>query len=273
MITTEVKKDSLVIYISEFDKPDCMEELKTNIKNWLVSPHKNFIFDFRNANSLHNKYYQPFIGFQRQVESLGKSIYSANMNSDVTSSIMADGMNKVFCPVQSLSDLQKQLGLVGSGRSVSVDVNVINPFIESTLNTFDVQLSTPLQIGKPALGKPEHNPEVDIVAYIDLSCPQFKGILVVCFSQEVLFKVYQKLLGEVPEGMDEDVKSALGEIANIIYGGAKTVLNKADYELSSQLPQVLIGVEIDELYKKKAAAMVLPFKSELGDFHVEVLAA
>jgi chemotaxis protein CheX len=151
-----------------------------------------------------------------------------------------------------------------------VDVAFINPFIQATKNVFDTMVFLKIEIGKPIL-KEQSNHRADISGSIGLAGATH-GVTVVAFTEEVACKVSAKMLGEEPHEMDETVHDSIGEIANMIAGGAKGILQEKGLDFKIALPSVTVGKDHQLSYPEGVPCVVVPFTiPDLNTgFHIEV---
>lgn len=106
----------------------------------------------------------------------------------------------------------------------SMDVNNINPFLQSTINIFESVTQVKLAVGKPALAEfvfptPVYTITVGVVG-------QMKGQAVLSMTREVAQDIASKMMMGMPvETMDEMACSALNELSNMIMGNTATIFS------------------------------------------------
>jgi chemotaxis protein CheX len=86
----------------------------------------------------------------------------------------------------------------------------------------------------------------------------------------VFLKVYEKMLGEKHDKITEEIEDAAGEILNMIYGHAKTILKEREIPLEKALPSVMRGENIKIVCNTVSPTIELVFGSEIGEFHMEL---
>ena len=84
---------------------------------------------------------------------------------------------------------------------------------------------TELKPGKPSLKKDEVA-RGDVSGLIGMVGPQTKGSLSISFDESLALTIMERMLGERPETIDEEVTDMVGEITNMVTGGAKNLLGK-----------------------------------------------
>lgn len=147
-----------------------------------------------------------------------------------------------------------------------MDVRYINPFIKSVSNVFQTMLSIDITFGKPT-AKQNSTPRPDVSAIIGFS-GDASGSVVLGFEKSTALKVASAFAGTELGIDDPDFADALGELANMVAGGAKA--NFEGFNITISLPSVIVG-EAHEVIKSKAhPSLVIPCHLSLGDFIVEV---
>ncbi|MBB5020788.1 chemotaxis protein CheX [Desulfurispira natronophila] len=147
--------------------------------------------------------------------------------------------------------------------------NFINPFVLSTINVLASIIDTPL--GREQLFlKEESNPTFDISAVIGIA-GDVHGSVVLSFPREVALKLVSAFIGEEKTSIDDDVKDAVGELVNIISGGAKKELSASGVRFKISIPHVVVGHDHCIKRPKNVPCIVLPFIiQDIGKFVVEV---
>ncbi len=156
-----------------------------------------------------------------------------------------------------------------------MNVEYINPFVEATSNVFKTMLGLEPVVHKPYLRNredPNQNPKFEICALIGISGKERASVVVGC-QLEVARKIVGKFVGlsEVENFPLEDVSDGIGEVVNLIAGGAKAGLSlRIDSVLSISVPNVVVGDDIQIVKMSQYPSLIIPFSGEIGDFAVEV---
>jgi chemotaxis protein CheX len=161
---------------------------------------------------------------------------------------------------------------LGLAKAKEFDVNFINPFLNATLKTFKVQCFMEAKPGKPSLKKAS-DPLLmgDVSGIISITSESFVGTLAISLS-EAMFKVISgKMLGETCEAVTEDNVDLVGELANIILGQATIDLQKLGYGIQMALPSCVWGKDHKIKHFRSGICIVIPFETEFGTFHTEVM--
>jgi chemotaxis protein CheX len=145
-----------------------------------------------------------------------------------------------------------------------MDVKYINPFLTSIRNVFDTMVQIPFTIGKPSL-KEDPVPRYEVSGIIGLS-GHVTGCVVLNLSEELAKQLASALMGEEATELDEDCIDAIGEIANMIAGGAKKDFPGAN---SISTPSIVIGRH-QVSYPRGLPVISIPCDTSAGRLAVEV---
>ena len=92
-----------------------------------------------------------------------------------------------------------------------------------------------------------------------------------CFPTNVACKLASAFAGEEMDEGHADFADAIGELANMVAGGAKAQFS--GLEVSISLPSVVVGdphvVNVTGV-PSSAPRLIIPCDTEMGQFHVEV---
>ena len=161
--------------------------------------------------------------------------------------------------------------MTAAASTVTLDPEFINPFISGTGKVFETQVGMSLTPGKPEIKKGADSRHMDIAGIINMNCKQFNGTIAICFPEDVFLKIYDAMLDEKVDKIYAEVSDCAGELLNIIYGTAKTILNEKGYEVEKAIPAVLSGASINLRFKSKIPTLVIPFKCDAGIFWMEII--
>jgi chemotaxis protein CheX len=147
-----------------------------------------------------------------------------------------------------------------------MDVKFINAFVNSIAHVFKTMLAADVTVGKPAL-KNTDLVSAEVSGIIGLS-GEVQGSVVLSFGSAVACRVASKFAGTDLKIESPDFSDAIGELANMVAGGAKK--DFIGYEASISLPSVIIGAGHKVLQSKACPFLVIPCETTLGRFNVEV---
>ncbi len=147
-----------------------------------------------------------------------------------------------------------------------MDQSYIIPFIKSVQNVFETMLQLPVQMGQPELKKAGENGH-DVSAIIGMS-GDVEGSVVLSFPTPTAERVVALFTGMELEANHEDFADAVGELVNMVSGGAKAQFTGKQVSISC--PSVVVGQSHQVYGRKDVVAISIPCESDCGDFCVEV---
>lgn len=145
---------------------------------------------------------------------------------------------------------------------------VLNPFIQATLEVFRAMTQMEPRRGTPRL-KGREDVSYDVSGVVGLT-GNVQGFVVLSFRQSAALYVVSAFLGEEVQALDDGVRDAVGELANMVAGGAKRVLAEAGYDLRISIPSVIVGPNHTISRPTGIPCFEVPFETDAGPFSVEL---
>ena len=149
-----------------------------------------------------------------------------------------------------------------------MDVKHINPALDSIVNVLTTMAGITPKIGKPSI-KSDQNAAGVITGQIDLVSKDTTGSLAISFSKSVALELANKMLRTDTSEVDEMVEDLVGEMANMMAGGAKAIYHEQGYDFELTLPKVIAGENHQVKHSVEGTTILLPFNTDSGEFFVE----
>lgn len=247
-------------------------QLEKAMHFWRKSHCQMHVIDLKAVTDFMPSVYRPFVQFHNDLKRLNKLMLSVNVPAKILPNFKLDGVDSIFNPKKSLAEALRILkNKIPSTAKPRLSVEMINPFIDATQNFMKVQANLEVIAQKPLLKKAGEYNKFQVAGRMRIQSLELAGSAMIAFEREVFEKLYAAIMGqaagEVKNNMEVD--QAAGEILNIIFGQAKAILiEKSHLQLDQSLPEILIG----EDYKihEEIPAVVIPFHSSIGNFHLEI---
>lgn len=150
-----------------------------------------------------------------------------------------------------------------------MNVEFINPFILALTNVLKTMAQVELKPGKPAK-KLDAKAFGDVSGLIGMVGNKVKGSLSITFDESLALEIMENMLGEKPDGIDDEVTDMVGEIANMICGGAKRDLSEKGYEFGMASPIVVSGKHHTISHQVDGPKMIMPFSHAAGNAYLEI---
>jgi len=146
-----------------------------------------------------------------------------------------------------------------------ISPKLIAPFVNSVRSVFSTMVKVESKVGIPHL-KDVPAPSYDVSGIIGFS-GDIVGNVVVSFQKAAAEKLVSAFAGASIPAESPDFADALGELANMIAGGAKKDLG---VNASITCPSVIIGQGHHIARLRDVPCIVFPCQTEFGNFAVEV---
>ncbi|MGI2260512.1 chemotaxis protein CheX [Shewanella sp. GXUN23E] len=150
-----------------------------------------------------------------------------------------------------------------------MNVQFINPFLDAFLNVISTMATINLTPGKPML-KHDEIAKGDVSGVIGMVGEQAKGSLSLTFEKRLALRVMHNMLGEAPDDIDEEVTDMVGELTNMVSGGAKRMLGELGFEFDMATPIVVAGKDHTISHVSRGKKIIIPFNSMYGRAFVEI---
>lgn len=160
-----------------------------------------------------------------------------------------------------------------SHPSVKVDVRIVNQMIQATLYSLElfggISDLQPMPI-EAFYKNTRYIDKLAVAGAIGIMSTVFAGNILIAFPEDVYLKVVGGALGETYTTMTPDLLDACGELINIIYGQAKTILvDEMDIDFMKSRPYLIDDKERIRGYHS-SSSFIVPFESNVGRFFLIV---
>ena len=145
----------------------------------------------------------------------------------------------------------------------------INPFLHSIVEVLSTMAQMEVRPGKPRLKQGEVS-SGDVSGLIGLTGSRAKGSLAISFTEPAILEITRRMVGEEVTSIDGTVRDMVGEITNMVTGGAKRRFSEQGYDFDLAIPGVVAGKNHVISHKTDGTTIVVPFATDQGDFFVEI---
>ena len=147
-----------------------------------------------------------------------------------------------------------------------MDPNYIKPFIASIQNVFSTMMQLPVNVQTPTL-KGSTAVSYDVSGIIGLS-GDVVGSVVLSFPSETAERIVALFCGQKLASSTPDFADAVGELVNMVSGGAKAQFKGKKVSISC--PSVVVGPAHVVARQSDAPTIVIPCSTDCGTFAIEV---
>jgi len=148
-----------------------------------------------------------------------------------------------------------------------MDDGYITPFVRSIQNVFSTMLQLPVTV-QEARVKQDTTPTHDVSGIIGMS-GDMVGTVVLSFQKESAESIVALFCGEALECGSPDFADAVGELVNMVSGGAKAQFAETS-DVSISCPSVVVGRDHGVALPSDVPCIVIPCVTDCGEFVIEV---
>ncbi|MEE9555239.1 MAG: chemotaxis protein CheX [candidate division Zixibacteria bacterium] len=151
-----------------------------------------------------------------------------------------------------------------------MQANLINPFLLSIHNVMETMLSIKPEQSIP-FAKTDSLTSGDISGVIGFIKEDFSGAVALSFPKITALRVFNLLTGEHSSRLGADVQDAIGEMANMVAGGAKSELSKHGISFHLTIPTVVVGRNHIMNHLDRHPVIVVPMSISGDKFTMEIV--
>jgi chemotaxis protein CheX len=144
----------------------------------------------------------------------------------------------------------------------------INPFLSSLQNVMSTMARMDLIPEKPKLKK-DKIAHGDVTGLIGMVSPETKGSLSITFDTPLALATMQGMVGEAPDEVNEEITDLIGEITNMVAGGAKRILSEKGCDFDMATPVVVSGEDHTIHHKSKGPIVIIALRGDAGRAYIE----
>lgn len=146
---------------------------------------------------------------------------------------------------------------------------LITPFVDATLNVVKTMASTEAVPGKP-VKREDSRTQGEISGLIGMAGEQLSGNMILSFEKSTILAIVNRMLMESYTEIDDEIVDAVGELTNMITGGAKRSLSESGYQFSMATPIMVVGKGTELKQLSSCSPIVsIPFETPDGHFWVD----
>jgi chemotaxis protein CheX len=147
-----------------------------------------------------------------------------------------------------------------------MDPSFISPFIQSVQNVFSTMLQLPVSVGEPHLKEGARSSH-DVSGIIGMS-GDVTGCVVLSFASATAERIVALFTGHETRSDSDDFADAVGELVNMISGGAKA--NFPNRRVSISVPSVVVGPGHTIARQSEVPCVIIPCATDCGEMVIEV---
>lgn len=150
-----------------------------------------------------------------------------------------------------------------------IESKFVSPVVDTLMNVFTTMIQVEPVAG-PAYVKKNDIAKGEVTGLLKMEGDKAKGSVSITFTKPVVVDLVKRMLRMDITGIDEMARDMAGEMANIVVGGAKNLLEEQGYKIDMSLPEVFVGDGHQIKHYFGGETIEIPFRVESGEFFIEV---
>ncbi|MFO7753711.1 MAG: chemotaxis protein CheX [Desulfobacteraceae bacterium] len=149
-----------------------------------------------------------------------------------------------------------------------MNVDYINPFINSAINVLNTMAGIKAVPGKPGVRRSSFG-KGDIHGFIGLNGHGINGFFIISFTRTCINEILSNIADAPADESLPNMSDAVGELTNMISGGAKATLSQKGFFFDVAVPST--GTSRPDIPEgmKGEPVIIVPFQTGKGNFYIE----
>jgi chemotaxis protein CheX len=150
-----------------------------------------------------------------------------------------------------------------------MDILIINALLNSLFTIFATMVKLEIEAGTPLL-KQGNISKGAASGLIGMKTKGASGSVALSLTLPTIRVISRSMLGEEFTKIDKEAADLVGELTNMLVGGAKRILSEKGHDFDMHTPQLLVGDghEIDHHYAGQT--VLLPILIDRDEFYIEL---
>ena len=147
----------------------------------------------------------------------------------------------------------------------------VAPFIDATIIVLETMAFVKPVVGETCIWNKEKT-VAEVVGLIGFSNEEenIKGFMTIGFTKSSIIQIVSNMLGEEFETMNDEVREAVGELANMISGQARQKISLMGSKLEAGMPTIISGKDLEVKGAEGKDITIVNFEIEKGPFELGI---
>ena len=150
-----------------------------------------------------------------------------------------------------------------------MDILMINALLHSLFTIFSTMVRLEIQAGIPVL-KHGNIAKGEASGLIGMKAAGSSGSVALSLTLPTIRAISSSMLGEEFTSVDKEAVDLVGELTNMLVGGAKRILSEKGHEFDMHTPQLLVGDGHEIVHHHAGQTVLLPIMIDQDEFYVEL---
>ncbi len=153
-------------------------------------------------------------------------------------------------------------------KETCMKADLLRPFVDAATAVLETMAFTPAHAGQPYVKK-DSLAKGDVTGVVGLT-GEACGTVSVSFTEGSILPIVSNMLGETIEEMNDEIRDAVGEIANMISGQSRKILEEDGRLVDAAIPTVIMGKNHSIGHMRRQSVTAIPFATDHGEFTIEL---
>lgn len=149
-----------------------------------------------------------------------------------------------------------------------MDILMINALLSSLFSIFETMVRRDIQAGIPVI-KQDNIAQGAVSGLIAMKAENASGSVALSLTLPAIRKISLGMLGEEFTSINKETADLVGELTNMLVGGAKRILSEKGHDFDMHTPQLLMGEEHEIAHHYAGQTVLLPISIDQDPFYIE----
>jgi len=150
-----------------------------------------------------------------------------------------------------------------------IDIVMINALLHSLYTIFSTMVRLEIHPGIPSI-KQDNIAHGIATGLIAMNSEGLKGSVALSLSLPAIGQISLSMLGEEFTSLNKDATDLVGELTNMLVGGAKRILSEKGHDFDMHTPQLLMGDDHEVVHYCHGQTILLPVQIKDDEFYIEM---
>lgn len=150
-----------------------------------------------------------------------------------------------------------------------IDILMINALLSSLFTIFSTMVRLEIQAGTPVI-KLDNIAKGAASGLIGMKTEGASGSVALSLTLPTIRKISLGMLGEEFTRVDKEAADLVGELTNMLVGGAKRIMSEKGHDFDMHTPQLLVGDGHEIVHHYAGQTVLLPILMNQDEFYIEL---
>jgi chemotaxis protein CheX len=169
-------------------------------------------------------------------------------------------------PRKAAAKKQQELSMYDGSH---MDILMINALLSSLFTIFTTMVRLEIKAGDPVI-KQDKIARGAASGLIGMNAEGTSGSVALSLTLPAIRKISLSMLGEEFTKVDKEASDLVGELTNMLVGGAKNILSEKGHDFDMHTPKLLVGDGHEIVHHYAGQTVLLPILINQDEFYIEM---